>query len=370
MGIPVNIPDISGNEARYLQECVETGWISSEGPFVERLEAAAAQQAERSHGIAVCNGTLALEIAVQALGLGPGDEVILPTFTIISCAAAIVKAGATPVVVDADPLTWNMTADAVANAITPKTKAIMVVHLYGLPVDLDPILDLAELHQLKVIEDAAEMIGQTYKGKPCGSFGDLSIMSYYPNKHVTAGEGGMILTDDDGLASRCRSLRNLCFGVEERFRHEELGTNARMSNLQAAIGVAQYERLEQSVATKRTLGARYQQGLADHPWLQLPVASADYAKNIYWIFGLVLNDRSPIDAKEAMRRLGERNIGTRPFFVGMHEQPVFRKMGLFEESHCPVSERLTRQGFYVPCGLGTSEQDVDEVIQTIQEVLK
>ena len=209
--VPVNTPLLNGNEAEYLSECVRTGWISSEGPFIARFEAAMANVAGRRHGVAVTNGSVALDIAVHALSLEPGTEVIIPTFTIISCAAAVVRAGLTPVVVDCDPVTWNMTADAVEAAITPRTRAIMLVHIYGLPVDLDPILQRARKNNLRLIEDAAEMHGQTYRGRPCGSFGDLSTFSFYPNKHVTTGEGGAIVADDAELAERLRSLRNLCF---------------------------------------------------------------------------------------------------------------------------------------------------------------
>ena len=248
--IPVNEPLLTGNAKKYLAECIDTGWISSEGPFVQRLEEEMSQRAGRKFGVAVTNGSAALDVAVAALGLGPGDEVILPTFTIISCAASIVRAGATPVVVDCDADTWNMTAEHVAEKITARTRAIMVVHIYGLPVDMDPIVAVAEKHGLKIIEDAAEMHGQTYKGKPCGSFGDISTFSFYPNKLVTTGEGGMVLTDDPILAEKCRSLRNLCF-QKKRFVHEELGWNFRMSNLQAALGVAQLENLDDFVERKR-----------------------------------------------------------------------------------------------------------------------
>jgi perosamine synthetase len=203
--IPVNEPLLDGNEKKYLNQCIETGWISSEGPFVRQFEEQFAARVGRKHGIAVCNGSMALDAAVAALDIGPGDEVILPTFTIVSCAAAIVRAGAVPVVVDCDPHTWNMDVDLIEARITPQTKAIMVVHIYGLPVDMDPVLALAEKYGLRIIEDAAEMHGQTYKGRPCGSFGDISTFSFYPNKHVTTGEGGMIVTDDDDLAERCRS---------------------------------------------------------------------------------------------------------------------------------------------------------------------
>ncbi|MDH3235092.1 MAG: aminotransferase class I/II-fold pyridoxal phosphate-dependent enzyme, partial [Alphaproteobacteria bacterium] len=208
--VPVNEPLLDGNEKAYLQECIETGWISSEGPFVGRFEEAFAARVGRKFGVAVSNGSAALDAALAALELAAGDEVIMPAFTIISCAAAIVRAGATPVLVDCDPVTWNMTAEEVEARITPRTRAIMVVHIYGLPVDMDPILALAREHGLRIVEDAAEMHGQTYKGRPCGSFGDLSTFSFYPNKHVTTGEGGMIVTDDEKLAECCRGLRNLC----------------------------------------------------------------------------------------------------------------------------------------------------------------
>ena len=252
--IPVNQPLLDGNEKKYLIECIETGWISSEGSFVKQLEEQFARRVGRKYGIAVSNGSVALDAAVVALKIGPGDEVILPTFTIISCAAAIVRAGATPVVVDCDPKTWNIDINQVEAKITDRTKAIMVVHIYGLPVDMEPILTLANQYGLTVIEDAAEVHGQTYKSRPCGSFGDISTFSFYPNKHITTGEGGMLVTDDEQLADRCRSLRNLCFQPQKRFVHEELGWNFRMSNVQAAIGVAQLERLDSFVTRKRPDG--------------------------------------------------------------------------------------------------------------------
>jgi perosamine synthetase len=354
--IPVNTPLLDGNEKKYLIECVETGWISSEGPFVQMFEEGIAHRVGRRHGIAVCNGSVALDVAVAALGIGPGDEVILPTFTIISCAAAIVRAGAKPVVVDADPVTWNMDVEQVAARITSRTRAIMVVHIYGLPVDLDPILALAEKHGLKIIEDAAEMLGQTYKGRACGSFGDISTFSFYPNKHVTTGEGGMVLTDDGALAERCRSLRNLCF-QEKRFVHEELGWNFRISNIQAALGVAQLERLDESVERKRNMGRRYTDLLRGISELQLPLPATAYSENIYWVYGVVLKDEVPFDAQEAMKRQAAHGVGTRPFFWPMHEQPVFQKMGLFGGERFPVAERLARRGFYLPSGLGLRDEE-------------
>jgi len=368
--IPVNEPLLAGNEKAYLMECIETGWISSEGSFVQRLEAGMAARVGRPYGIAVCNGSAALELAIAALNLRPGDEVILPTFTIISCGAAISRAGAIPVVVDADPLTWNMEVTQIEARITSRTRAIMVVHIYGLPVDMDAVQAIAQRHGLMIIEDAAEMHGQTYRGKPCGSFGQISTFSFYANKHITTGEGGMVLTDDPVLAERCRSLRNLCFQPQQRFVHEELGWNFRLSNVQAAIGVAQLEQLDHFVQRKRQMGQRYTEGLADLTDLQLPLATTDYADNIYWVFGVVLGDRYPFDAQEAMQRLKQKGIGTRPFFWGMHEQPVFRNMGLFEGVSCPIAERLARRGFYLPSGLGLTETAIDRVIAAVREVLQ
>ncbi|HXM98297.1 MAG TPA: DegT/DnrJ/EryC1/StrS family aminotransferase [Candidatus Dormibacteraeota bacterium] len=367
--IPVNQILLNGNEKKYLNECIDTGWISSEGPFVGRFEKEFAVRMGRAHGVAVCNGSAALEAAVAALRLSEGHEVILPSFTIISCASAIVRAGATPVLVDSDPLTWNMDVEAVKRRITPRTRAILAVHIYGLPVDMDPLLELAAQHGLHVIEDAAEMHGQRYKGRPCGSFGDISIFSFYSNKHVTTGEGGMILVDDQELAGRCRSLRNLCFQPQKRFVHEDIGWNMRMTNLQAALGVAQLERLDEFAARKREIGRQYTELLKDIPGVQLPLARCEYAENIYWVYGLLLRDDVPFDAEGAMRRLRELGIETRPFFWPMHEQPVFRKMGMFAGESYPMAERLARRGFYVPSGMALTREQLGRVAEGVRQVL-
>lgn len=367
--VPVNTPLLNGNESKYLEECIQTGWISSEGPFIPRFESVMAEIAGRRHGIAVSNGSVALDIAVHALKLNPGDEVIIPTFTIISCASAVIRAGLTPVAVDCDPATWNMTAEGVEAAITPKTRAIMLVHIYGLPVDLEPIMHIAQKRNLKIIEDAAEMHGQTYRGRPCGSFGDLSTFSFYPNKHITTGEGGMILTNDQSLADKLRSLRNLCFQPQQRFVHEELGWNARMTNLQAALGVAQTERLDETVKIKRWIGRLYDHFLQDIDLIQRPVARTNYADNIYWVYGIVLNDEVRFDARDAMSRLAEKGIGTRPFFWCMHEQPVLRKAGLFAKDSHPNAERIARRGFYLPSGLALTEEQIERSARALKEVL-
>ena len=368
--IPVNTPLLDGNELRYLQACIESGWISSDGPFVRQFEERMAARVNRKHGIAVCNGSMALDAAISALGIQEGDEVIMPTFTIISCAAAVVRAGAKPVLIDSDPLTWNMDVSRLEERITPRTKAIMVVHIYGLPVDMAPVMQLAKKYGLQVIEDAAQMHGQTYGKSPCGSFGALSTFSFYPNKHVTTGEGGMIVTDDDDLAERCRSLRNLCFQPQRRFVHEELGWNMRMTNFQAALGLAQLERLDEFVDRKRRMGRRYMELLSGIPGLDLALPTTAYAENIYWIFGLILKEDVPFDAEEMMRRLAERGIGTRPFFWPMHEQPVFRKMGLFHGERYPVAERLARRGFYIPSGLALTDAEMSRVAEGVRHCMR
>jgi perosamine synthetase len=353
-----------------LQECIETGWVSSEGPFVKRLEIEFAARTGRRHGVAVSSGSAALDIAVAALDIGPGDEVIMPAFTIISCAAAVVRSGARPVFVDSDPQSWTMDVTCIEQNITPRTRAIMPVHIYGLPVDMDPLLKLADKHGLAVIEDAAEAHGSDYRDRPCGSMGAISTFSFYPNKLVTTGEGGMLLTDDEKLADRCRSLRNLCFRSERRFVHEELGWNYRMSNLQAAVGVAQLERLDEFVAIKKQLGRRYRSLLQGTAGLQLPLLHTEYAENVFWVFGIVLEEEVDMDAREAMRRLGQEGIGTRPFFWPMHEQPVMNELGFGSLHELPVAERLARRGFYVPCGLGLTEVEAEKVAASVEGMLR
>ena len=368
--IPVNEPLLKGNEKKYLNECIDTGWISSGGSFVRKFEEEFSRRVNRKYGISVSNGTVALETAVVALDIGKGDEVIMPTFTIISCAAAVVRTGAKPVLVDCDPITFNMDTNAIESKITDKTKAIMVVHIYGLPVDMDPVIELAKKYDLKIIEDSAELIGQTYRGKPCGSFGDISIFSFYPNKHITTGEGGMVVTDNEDFSDRCRSLRNLCFQKERRFVHEELGWNFRFTNLQAAVGLAQFEKLDEHIIKKRKMGKLYTELLNDIPELQLPLPKTEYAENIYWVYGIVLKDTVHFDARDIMRHLKQKKIGTRPFFYPMHEQPVFKKMGLFNNEKYPVAERIARRGFYIPSGLALNNDQIYQVSDKLHELFK
>jgi perosamine synthetase len=369
--IPVNQPLLDGNEKRYLVECIESGWISSEGPFVKSFEEKFATRLGRKHAIAVTNGTAALDAAIEALGVGLGDEVIMPSFTIISCVMQIIRNGAKPILIDSDPLTWNMDVQEIEKKITLRTKVIMAVHIYGLPVDMTPLLALASKYNLKVLEDAAEMIGQSYNGKACGSFGDISTFSFYSNKHITTGEGGMIVTDNDDLAEQCRSLRNLCFKPESRFVHDRLGWNLRMTSMQAALGLAQLERLDEFIARKRRMGELYQELLGDLHGVQLPLISTNYAFNIYWVFGLILDEAINISAADAMKRLTQAGVGCRPFFYPMHKQPVLLNMGVINEfDRCPVAEHLYKQGFYIPSGMALTEEQIYIVARAVRQIFE
>ncbi|MBL7003853.1 MAG: DegT/DnrJ/EryC1/StrS family aminotransferase [Gammaproteobacteria bacterium] len=366
--VMVNEPLLDGNEKRYLNECIDTNWISSEGPFVKTFENKMAHYVGRKHATACTSGTAALDIAVSALELQKGDEVIMPSFTIISCAQALTKLGIKPVLVDSKYDTFNMEVKDIESKITPKTKAIMIVHVFGLTVDVDPILNLAKKYKLRVIEDAAQAIGQTYKNKQCGSFGDISIFSFYPNKHITTGEGGMVLCDDDLLDKRSKSLRNLCFG-DQRFIHDEIGFNYRMTNMQAALGVAQLERIDQIVEKKKWIGKTYNNLLQDLDMINLPVKTTDYCENIYWVYAITLEDNFSKTAEQVMLELRELKIGTRPFFYPMHQQPVFNKDGLFLQDKLPNSEKLYKKGFYIPSGLALTTNQMTEVSEILHKVL-
>ena len=367
--IPVNEPLINGNEKKYLCECIDTGWISSEGPFVKEFEQKMSMLVGRKYGIAVSSGTAALEVAVQALGIGEGDEVIMPAFTIISCAMAVTKVGAVPVLVDSDLTSWNMDVDEIEAKITSKTKAIMMVHLYGLPVEVSKVTELAERYNLKIIEDAAEMHGQTYNGRKCGSFGDISTFSFYSNKHITTGEGGMVVTDDIELAERSRMLRNLCFRKDVRYMHDEISDNYRFTNLQAAVGLAQLERLNEFIEKKRQMGRYYTDRLKGISGLILPIEETEYADNIYWVYGMVFDKDIPIDNRTVQKLLAEEGIGSRTFFWCIHEQPVYQNQGLFQKEKYPKAEYLARKGFYVPSGLALTEEKMEKVVSGVRKVM-
>lgn len=373
--IPVNEPWLDESDLANVADCVRSGWISSAGRYIEAFESEWAAFCGRKHGIAVSNGTVALDLAVAALALPAGSEVLLPSFTIISCVTALLNHGLVPVLVDCDPHTWCMDPEQAAAKITPRTKAIMPVHIYGHPVEMDPLLDIAERHGLALIEDAAEAHGAQYlsrrSGKEewrrCGSFGDLSCFSFYANKIITTGEGGMVLVDDDRLAERARSIRNLCFG-RQRFIHDELGYNYRLTNMQAALGVAQIGRIDRILERKHWLGAGYRCGLEGIGGLQLPI-ERPWAQNVWWMYGVVLDDSVPFDAAGFAELLRDKGVDSRPFFRGMHEQPALLKRGLFQGERYPVTERIARRGLYLPSGLTLTQKEMDDVCAIVREIL-
>jgi perosamine synthetase len=370
--IPVSEPWLDETDRAYVDECVRTGWISSAGTFIDRFERGWAAYCGRKHGVAVANGSLALDLAVESLGLEPGFEAILPSFTIISCAQAVLRAGGVPVAVDCDPETWCLDPEAVRRAIGPGTRLLMPVHIYGHPAPMEPLLAIAREHGLAVVEDAAEAHGAEIEiaggWRRAGSFGDASCFSFYANKIVTTGEGGMVLTDDDALAETLRARRNLCFGHTTRFEHQTLGHNFRLTNMQAALGVAQLERIDAILARKRWLGRGYGERLRGLGGLKLPVEKP-WARNVWWMYGIELTDSIPFDAVEFAKRLNQRGIDTRPFFLGLHEQPALRRLGLFEGVRLPVAERIARRGLYLPSGLTLTEAQMDAVVEAVREAL-
>lgn len=375
--IPVNEPIFYDKEIEYVTECIKTGWVSSSGGFVKEFEDKWAGYCGREFGISVSSGTAALQLAVSSLELSPGDEVIIPTFTIISCALAVIQSGAVPVLVDSDPDTWTMDVNQINNKLTKRTKAIMLVHMYGHPVDVDPILELAEKHGLKIIEDAAQAHGVEYYSEhgsqkvgwnKCGSFGHLSCFSFYANKVVTTGEGGMIVTDDKQLAQKLRSLRNLCFKDNKRYYHEQLGYNFRFTNLQAALGLAQLERIDEIVEKKHWIGVEYTKRLNNLENIKLQV-NQKWARTNYWMFGLLVDEESGFTGESLSKKLLEYGIDTRAFFIGMHNQPVFNKMNLFINEDYPVSDYLSMQGLYLPSGLALIGDQLNYVCEKLENIL-
>jgi perosamine synthetase len=383
--IPVNEPVIGAKELEYVNECLRSGWISSVGRFVEEFEEKWAAYCGMKYGIAMSNGTTALHAAVRCIGIRPGDKVIMPTFTIISCAHAIISSGGIPILVDTDPGSWCMDVAQVKEKVEwemekedGRIKAIMPVHIYGHPVDMDPILELAQRYNLEIIEDAAEVHGAEYltgrdtgnpEWKRCGGLGNISTFSFYANKLITTGEGGMVLTNNQDYAEKARSLRNLCFRPDRRFYHTEMGYNYRLTNIQAAIGLAQLERMQDIIRKKRWMGQAYTGQLRGVPGLQLPVEQP-WARQVYWMYGLVIDESTGFDAEEFARKLKEKGVDTRPFFLGMHEQPVLLNRGLFHGERYPVAERIARQGLYLPSGLALTESQIEQVCEAVWKVLR
>lgn len=366
--ILVNEPWLGDAEVEAAANAVRSGWISGQGEYVREFEDRWSALCQRRHGISVSSGTAALETAIHALRLPQGSEMIMPAFTMISCLAGVLRNGLAPVFVDADPRTWCMDVDQVAAKVTRRTSAVMAVHIYGHPVDMDPLLAVAAKHGLKVVEDAAEAHGAHYRGRVCGSFGDASAFSFYSNKLIATGEGGMVVCDDETVADDCRNYRNLYFDRQYRFLHGRLGHNFRLTNVQAAIGCAQMDRLPEALRRKARMARLYDQMLGDQPDLQLP-AHTEGSDNVHWVYGVVLGDEHPLDAEQLQQKLRERGVDSRPFFLGMHEQPVARDSGFGVGEGYPVTQRLSRRGLYLPSGLAITEQQIEIVAETLKACL-
>ena len=369
--IPVNTPKIFSQEKKYINKALSTGWISSEGPYVKEFENRFSSFNKRKYGIAVSSGTAALEIAIKSLNLKKGDEIIVPSFSIISTVLCIIKNGLKPILVDSDLKNWNMDVNQVLKKINKKTKAIIVTHIYGFPVDMKNILKVANKKKITVIEDAAEMIGQKYKNKICGSFGKISTFSFYANKHITTGEGGMILTNEKDIYEKCRSLRNLCFSTSgNRFNHNDIGWNYRFTNLQAAIGLGQLKNINWIVKRKMEIGKRYYKNLKTNKNIILQDLKKPYAKNIFWVYGILLKKNYKLSRDIITRKLLKANVQTRNFFYPMHKQKIFIKKKIFSKGlKFPNSEYLANKGFYVPSGLGITNNEIDLVSAKVNEII-
>lgn len=360
--IPIYEPWLGKREEQYVLDAVRSGWISSLGKYVTRFEQQFAAFCGVSHAVSVSNGTTALHLALHALGIGPGDEVIIPSLTFIASANAVSYTGATPVFADVDPATWCVDPADVARLITPRTRALMPVHLYGHPAPMDALNRLAERHNLLVVEDAAEAHGAEWQGHRVGGLGRIAAFSFYANKTITTGEGGMLTTDDASLAARCRMLRDHAMPPEKRYWHDEIGFNYRMTNLQAALGVAQMERIEEFIQRKRQIVRWYCQGLADIPGIALPV-EAQGCTNIYWMFSVLINHPFPLGRDQLILALRGQGIDSRPFFHPMDTLPPYRTA-----VPRPVSLALSRAGLNLPSSPSLTAEQVRHICAVIRAI--
>ena len=369
--IPVNTPLINNADALSVSKSIKSGWISSEGPDVKEFENKIAKFLNRKFGCAVSSGTAALEIAIKSLNLKKNDEVIMPSFTIISNAMAVVKSSAKPILVDVDLHTWNIKIEDIEKKITKKTKCLMIPHIYGLANDMDKILKIAKKYKLYLIEDAAEVFGLKYKSRPCGSFGDVSILSFYANKHITTGEGGMLLTNNYKLNEKFKDYRNLCFGSKKnRFNHYDISWNYRYTNIQATLGLSQLKRINRIIKKKHQIGNYYYKYFKNLKNIILQPNKLAHCKNIYWVFGIVLKKNNKNKINAVVKKLAKKNIGTRPFFWPMHKQDAFKNKNYFKNVNLPNSEFIAKNGFYLPSGLGITTKELKFVKDTVVSILK
>lgn len=367
--VPVAAPQLGQHEIDYVTEALEASAISGTGGlFLERFERGFASYSGCAHGVATSNGTTALHLALAAIGIGPGDEVLVSTLTNMATFFAVFYQGATPVPVDIEEDTWNLNPRLLEGLVTPRTKAILVVHLYGHPADMDPILEFARRHHLHVIEDAAEAHGALYKGRKVGSLGHLACFSFYANKILTTGEGGMVTTNDTAIAKRARSLGNLAYGPTQKFMHTEIGFNYRMTNLQAALGCAQLEKIEEIIDGKRRMARLYNEQLSGLEEIHLPV-ERPYAKNVYWMYHIVLTARLARDRDLVMEKLQDLGIETRPSFIPYNLQEMFVSKGLTRPELCPVANRIAEGGFYLPSSPDLTEDETRFVTLQLKHIL-
>ena len=366
---PVSIPYISQRDINSVNKVLKNGWISSDGPEVRKFESEFSKFIGRKYSVTVSSGTAALEIAIKALGIKKNDEVLIPNFTIISNALAVVKQQAKPVLVDCNLENWNIDINQLENKINKKTKAIIITHIYSFANDMDKILKICRKNRIFVIEDAAEVIGLKYKNKKCGSFGDISTFSFYANKQITTGEGGMISVNKFDLYNKCKSLRNLCFGKLNRFNHEDIGWNYRMTNIQAALGLSQIKNINKIVKKKIMIGRQYYKNLKLNKNLTILPPSISYSKNIYWVVGILIKNKK---IKSSLLAIELRKFGimTRPFFWPMHEQKIFKKMKLFKKSKFPNSSYLARYGLYLPSYYNLNNKQIDYISSVVNNILK
>jgi len=362
--IPVAAPVLNGNEKAYVMDCLDSTWISSSGKYIERFEQNFAGFCAVKHAAACCNGTVALHLALMALGVKPKDEVIVPTLTFVSTANAVVYCGARPVFVDSEPDTWNMNPNLIEAKITPRTKGIIVVHLYGHPVDMDTVMSIARRHKLFVIEDAAEAHGAEYKGRRIGSLADIATFSFYGNKIITTGEGGMVVTNDDSLITKVRQLKGQGMDPNTRYWFPVVGYNYRMTNVAAAIGLAQLERVQWHIDRRREVARWYYESLKDNPALILPVEK-EWAKNVYWMFTVVLHDDVTKNRDQVMKELAAEGIETRPVFYPMHTLPPYTRLS--RGQRFPVADRLGSRGMNLPTWAGLKREEVAFISGVVKE---
>jgi perosamine synthetase len=363
--IPVAAPSLVGREREYVLDCIDSTWISSNGSYLERFESSFAEFCGTRHAVACCNGTVAVHLALLAHGVGAGDEVIVPTLTYVATANPVVYCGGHPVFVDSEPDTWNMDPESIEAAITPATRGIIAVHLYGHPADMDPILDIAERHSLWVIEDAAEAHGATYKGRIAGSMGSLSTFSFYGNKIITTGEGGMVVTDDDELAKKVRQLRGQGQDPDRRYWFPILGFNYRMTNIEAAIGLAQLERVDWHLGRRREIAGWYREELGDFEGVQLS-PQASWAQSAFWIACAVLDEQRFGPRDRVMHALAEAGIETRPFFYPLHTLPMYSSGA--SEFRFPVADALARRGLNLPSSASLTREDASYVCAQLRKI--